>query len=713
VRVEPVGGDLAALAAACGVATCYSDYRDRPVQVGAEPVRLALAAMGVAAGDAQAVRSCMESLRAEAARQLLAPTVVVRAGTTGTVALCAGSGLAEAALQLEDGAVLELPARDPDRLALPADLPIGYHQLRVTTGSIEASALVVAAPARCPQPLSGRRGWGWMAQLYQTRSRQSWGMGDYADLATLASWSGGLGAAMLLVNPLHAATPVLPQTNSPYYPSSRRYRSPLYLRPEIILEHDALPAAAKAAVIRFAAQARAASGALIDRGAVFVAKTAALELLATAPRSPEREAAFAAWRREQGQGVVDFATFCALAERHGVPWQRWPAALRHPRGRAVARARTQLAARVEFHVWLQWLCDIQLAEAAAAARDGGMAVGVVGDLAVGVDPGGADAWALQDDLATAMTVGAPPDSFNQRGQDWRLPPLLPGRLAATGYAPFRDLLRSVLRHAGGVRVDHVMGLWRLWWVPEGNPASDGTYVRYPAKELLAVLAVEAHRAGGLVIGEDLGTVEPGVRETLAEQGILSSRVMYFEHVDGDPEQPFLPAADYPSLALTSITTHDLPTAAGWWADEDVRVQTELDLYGAGTTPEVEAARKADERARMRALLVAEGLVEPDATDAELVAAMHAFLARTPSMLVAGGLGDALGDRRQPNMPGTTDEYPNWRLPLARWRDGVPQPVDLEDILADASVLATASALNTRGVRPAPAPSGRQPSAFIT
>lgn len=561
--------------------------------------------------------------------------------------------------------------------------------------TVEASAHVVSAPARCPQPLGQRYGWGWMTQLYQARSRRSWGMGDYADLATLVSWSGSLGAAMLAVNPLHAAAPILPQTDSPYYPSSRRCRSPLYLRPEILPEHDALPAAAKAEVARLAAQARAASGTRIDRDAVFIAKMVALELLAAAPCSPARAAAFAAWRRGQGQGLVDFTTFCALAERHGVPWQRWPAALHHPRGLAVARARTQLSARVEFHAWLQWLCDTQLAEATAAARSGGMAVGVVHDLAVGVDPGGADAWALQDDLAPAMTVGAPPDSFNQRGQDWRLPPLLPGRLAATGYAPFRDMLGAVLRHAGGVRVDHVMGLWRLWWVPEGHPASEGTYVRYPADELLAVLAVEAHRAGAMVIGEDLGTVEPGVRETLAGQGILSSRVMYFEHVDGDPEQPFLPAADYPWLALTSITTHDLPTAAGWWADTDVRVQTDLGLYGAATTPTAEAARKAGERARMRALLVAEGLVGTDATDAELVAAMHAFLARTPSMLVASGLGDALGDRRQPNMPGTTDEYPNWRLPLARWRDGAPQPVDLEDILADPAILAVANTMSTR------------------
>lgn len=697
MTTEPVDDDLATLAAACGVTTSYYNYRNRPVDTGAEPVRLALAAMGVAADEPAAVRGSLERLRSRAAERLLAPSVVMRTGTAATVAVRAGTGVVEAAVHTEDGSVRRLPGGEPDRVVLPADLPTGYHRLAVAAGSAEASALLVTAPARCPQPLGERRGWGWMAQLYQARSNKSWGMGDYGDLATLAAWSGGLGAAMLLVNPLHAAAPVLPQTDSPYYPSSRRYRSPLYLRLEALPEHDALSVAARAEVARLATQARSASDkATIDRDAVFVAKAAALELLASVPRSADRDAAFAAWRREQGQGVVDFGTFCALAERHGTPWQQWPAALRHPRGPAVAQVRRQLAARVEFHVWLQWLCDTQLAQADAAAHASGMAVGVVHDLAVGVDPGGADAWALQDDLATAMTVGAPPDSFNQQGQDWRLPPLLPGRLAPTGYAPFRDMLRSVLRHAGGVRVDHIMGLWRLWWVPEGRPASDGTYVRYPAEELLAVLALEAHRAAALVIGEDLGTVEEGVRETLAEQAILSSRVLYFEHVDDDAGQPLLPAADYAPLALTTITTHDLPTAAGWWADEDVRVQTELGLYGAATTPSAEAARKAGERAQMRALLVGEGLVGPDATDDELVAAMHAFLARTPSVLVATGLGDALGDRRQPNLPGTTDEYPNWRLQLARWRDGAPEPIDLEDILDDPRVLAVAKALNSRG-----------------
>ncbi len=688
--------DLRALAERCGVATSYDDFLSRRVEVDATPVRLALQAMGVAAAGPSAVRESLARLRAEEAERIVAPSVVVRADRGGDVALRAGSAGAEAALTLEGGEVVELRA-GPRSLRLPAGLATGYHRLHVSVRGAGAEAAVVVAPARCPLPLT-EPAWGWMVQLYQARSRASWGMGDYGDLATLGSWAGGLGAAMLLVNPLHAPSPVLPQVDSPYFPASRRFRSPLYLRITDVEEVAGLDADRRERVLALAAQARDANaGDRIHRDAVFRAKAEALELLAAVPRSRARQAAFDAWRRAEGRGAEDFGVYCALAERHGTPWQDWPERLRHPAAPAVTAARGELAGRVEFHAWWPWLSDTQLAEAQRRAPDAGMSVGVIHDLAVGVDPGGADAWALQEDLAT--TVGAPPDGFNQRGQDWGLPPLLPRRLPATAYAPFRDMLRSVLRAAGGIRIDHVMGLWRLWWVPEGRPASEGTYVRYPADELLGVLALEAERAGAMVVGEDLGTVEEGVRETLADRGVLSSRVLYFEHVDDDPDQPLLPAADYPRLALTSVTTHDLPTAAGWWADEDVKTQTELGLYGSATTPEAQAERKAAERAEMLALLRREGLVPSGPatpTGEQLVAAMHAFLARTPSLLVATGLGDALGDRRQPNMPGTVDEYPNWRLPLARWDDG-PVPLHLEDVIDDPRVRQVAALLGERAL----------------
>ena len=689
---EDVSPVLFQLADAVGVATRYEDYLQRPVEVGADAVRFALHAMGIAAEDDVQASASLTAITQQRQARLLPPTVVARAGTSTALQLAPST--TAVGVTLESGETIDL-APAAGAWSLPGDLPLGYHQLAAEVAGDTATVHLIITPGRCPLPLE-RPGYGWMAQLYAARSRRSWGMGDLGDLATLASWSGNLAADMILVNPLHAAAPVLPQINSPYSPTSRRYRNPLYLRIEDIPEIAALDDAERRRLTDLAAHARTASGAdRIDRDAVFRAKTEALELLFSAPRSSEREQAYRRWCAAEGQGLVDFTTFCALAERHGMPWQQWPASLRHPEAPAVADARAQLLDRVEYHAWVQWLCLTQLETAQRAATDSGMAVGIIHDLAVGVDPGGADAWALQDDLAQGVSVGAPPDGFNQRGQDWALPPLLPGRLGDTGYAPFRHMIRSVLQHAGGIRIDHVMGLWRLWWVPQNRSAADGTYVRYPAQDLLGVLALEAHRAGAMVVGEDLGTVESGVREMMAEHRILSSRVLYFERVDDDPAQAMLPSQDYPQLAFTSITTHDLPTAAGWWTDTEIGVQTELGLFGEATTPEAESKRKAGERADMLDLLRSEGLVGEDPNTDELVLAMHRFLARTPSLLVATGLGDAVGDRRQPNMPGTTDQYPNWRLPLARCRAGEPVPIDLEDLMADANVRATAAALAER------------------
>lgn len=683
---EPISPDLANLADAMGVATSYEDYLKRPVAVGAEAVRLALSAMGLDVSTPDAVAAALRGVIETRRQRALPASIVVRAGEQRHITVSAP----DVRLTTESGDEQGLTAGGGE-VELPPSLPLGYHRL-ATEGGV--SHLIVT-PRQCPLPLT-RPGFGWMAQLYAVRSDQSWGMGDCHDLAELARFSGGLGAAMILVNPMHASAPVLPQEASPYSPTSRRYRNPLYLRIEDLPEYDRLPSADRDAVAELARRARNAEDRdRIDRDLAFAAKMEALDLLFAIPRSDVDDHAFRAWCESEGAGLTDFATFCVLAEQHGAGWHSWPSELQHPAAPAVARARTDAARRVEFHMWLQWLTNRQLAAAQQSATDAGMAVGIVHDLAVGVDPGGADAWALQDDLATGMTVGAPPDGFNQRGQDWGLPPLLPQRLADTGFQPFRDMLRSVLQHAGGIRIDHVMGLWRLWWVPQGRSAAHGTYVSYPARDLLGVLALEAHRAGAMVVGEDLGTVQAGVRDALAEHRILSSRVLYFERIDDDPEEPMLPADQYPELALTSVTTHDLPTASGWWADAEIAVQTELGLFGENTTPQQQRDRKAAERRDMLDLLQSEGLVGEDPTDDELAVAMHAFLARTPSLLVATGLGDAIGDRRQPNMPGTVDEYPNWRLPLARWTPDGPQPVDLAEFCADERVRRIARLLAQR------------------
>ncbi|HEV2891034.1 MAG TPA: 4-alpha-glucanotransferase [Frankiaceae bacterium] len=553
------------------------------------------------------------------------------------------------------------PKEVPDRTlrlvldALEADGPPSREEgpLRVVReGSPEAEGKEVGeydgllvAPRRCPTP---PRSWGWMVQLYAARSRCSWGMGDLGDLARLARWSAGQGAGFVLVNPLHADSPGLPQEPSPYFPASRRWRNPLYLAIEDLPEVGLLDADARGEVLRLGAEARALNDSeLVDRDAVYERKTRALALLHEAPARP----AFERWRREQGQSLEDFATWCALAERNpGMPYQEW------------SDSEAARPERVTFHAWLQWLCAEQLAEAQRCAREAGMPVGLIHDLAVGCDPGGADAWAQRDVIAHGMTIGAPPDSFNRKGQDWRLPPWRPDRLREVGYEPFRDLVRGVLTDAGGIRVDHAMGLFRLFWVPDGLSPAEGAYVRYDSDALLGILAYECHRAGAIAVAEDLGTVEEGVPETLRDNGVLGSAVLWFE--EGGP-------ATYPENAFASVTTHDLPTARGVWDDDE---------------------RAAEQETVLR-LLRAEGLVGEDPTRDELVVAMHAFVARTPSLLAAVALGDALGDPRQPNMPGTKDEYPNWRIPL---------PVPLDVVGDDERLRAVVAAVSEERARQVPA-----------
>jgi 4-alpha-glucanotransferase len=357
-----------------------------------------------------------------------------------------------------------------------------------------------------------------------------------------------------------------------------------------------------------------------------------------------------------GASLRDFAIFSALAERHGCGFRRWPAEHRRPAAPGVAvfaRARPE---RVRFHQWLQWRLDAQLARASAE-------LAVMQDLPIGVDPDGADAWAWQDTLASAASLGAPPDRYVRRGQDWGLPPFIPHRLRGLGYQPFVETIRAALRHAGGLRIDHVMGLFRLFWIPAGSTPADGGYVRYPADDLLAIVALESHRAGAFVVGEDLGTVEAGVRERLAEQGVLSYRVMWFE--EG-------PTAKYPELAMAAITTHDLPTVAGLWTGVDLAEQQAL-----GLEPNVAALDA------VRGRLGAATGATPASPLETVIEAAHRVLASAPSRLVTATLDDALAVVERPNLPGTTDERPNWSLAL---------PAPLETLEATPLALRIASAL---------------------
>ncbi len=550
-----------------------------------------------------------------------------------------------------------------DELGAPAD------------GPVRAAAPVTAQEtAAAPRPAG--RSWGLAVQLYSVRSRDSWGHGDLRDLAELASLSGrDLGAGFVVVNPLHAAEPAPPVSPSPYLPMTRRYVSPLYLRVEDVPEYAMLGAPQRARIGRLAAplRARNTSSELIDRDAVWAAKSAALGMIYQIARGRDRQADFDRYRRREAAALQDWATWCALAEVHGADYRKWPGHLTHPRSAAVARERDRLRPRVDFHAWLQWLLDGQLADARRAALAAGMPVGLVSDLAVGSHPGGADSWAHQEVLATAMSTGAPPDEFNQLGQDWTQPPWHPGRLAAQGYRPLRELMDASLAPAGGLRVDHVMGLFRLWWIPAGMTPDRGAYVRYDRHATVGALTGAARRAGSIVIGEDLGTVERGVRPFLAGHGVLGTSMLWFERMaDGLPR----PAARWRRDCLATVGTHDMPPAASFLTGDHVGLRARLGLLT--RPPDAERRDAAAVVSAWHAMLVRMDLLPAGAQpgSAAMTAALYGFLARTPARLIGVSLADAAGDRQPQNMPGTSDEYPNWRIPLT---DGAGRPVLLEDL----------------------------------
>jgi 4-alpha-glucanotransferase len=549
------------------------------------------------------------------------------------------------------------------------------------------SAGGVAAVAPVPQ----RRAWGFTVQLYSLRSRDSWGHGDLRDLVDLAMWSArDLGADFVLINPLHAAEPLPPVSPSPYLPMSRRWVSPLYLRIEDIPEFASLDASERARVTALGAPLRAASGtaALIDRDAVWMAKRAALEAIRRVPLSSQRQASLDEFRLRSGQALDDWATWCAIAEAHGPDYRTWPPHLQEPRSAEVAVLRGDLAVRAEFHVWVQWLVAGQVAAAQEAARAAGMTIGIVHDLAVGAHPGGADAWAGQDVFVRGFSVGAPPDEFNQRGQDWTLPPWHPGHLAARYYRPLAELIGPAARAGGGLRMDHVMGLTRLWWIPAGMSPAQGAYVRYDADATLGVLAASAFAAPAIAIGEDLGTVEPWLHDALTARGVLGTSMLWFERgQDGMP----LPPAQWRRNCLATVSTHDIPPATAFLTGAQV---TERAALGLLSRPEAEERAEADKALEAwLGALAREGLLAPGTRpDADtFTVALYAYLARTPALLIGVNLAEAAGERRSQNMPGTTTEYPNWRLPLCG-PDG--SPVLLEDLPSSDRIRAAARAASS-------------------
>ncbi len=576
---------------------------------------------------------------------------------------------------------------------------------------VASRAAEEAARAYQPPPFDdGARAWLLSTQLYAVRSRWNWGMGDFGDLGRLLEAAARLGAAGVGVNPLHALFPDEPERASPYSPSSRLFLNPLYLDPRAIEDAMHCPAAdAMMAAPEFRARIAAARDArLVDYAAVAAVKWPLLERLhdrfaagVEAGTETRRAAEFAAYRRREGAALDAFAVFEVLREelaRRDAAfkyWRHWPAEYRRPDSPAVAAFAARHRARVERRVYLQWQADRQLAACADQARASGLPIGLYVDLAVGVDGGGADAWLLQDALVPGFSMGAPPDPWARLGQDWGFPPFNPLSVAAGDDPVFARMLRASMRHAGALRIDHVLGLMRGFWVPHGGTPADGAYVRYPFAALLGLLAAESRRRRCMVIGEDLGTLPEGLRPALRAANVHSSPLLYFEQEDGR----FRPPAAYPVEAAAAVTNHDLPTLAGWWSGGDIALRAAVEAR----RPERRALdERLAERARLVEALGAEGLqVERDEVP---TVAVHRFLARTPCRLAVVQLDDAIGEQEQTNLPGTDRERPNWRRKLG---------LDLQAAVADRRLIGIAAAMAAErrtmpGPRPA-APRRRRPA----
>jgi 4-alpha-glucanotransferase len=545
---------------------------------------------------------------------------------------------------------------------------------------------LAVAPETCHlcdalQPHS--RSWGLTVQLYGLRRDGDWGIGDFTGLAQLGAGAGERGAATVGINPLHALFAAEPRHYSPYSPSSRIWLDYRYIDVTQVPGYGAGGSPEPAALIA----ARQAE--LVDYPAVAALKRPVLEEAFRRFHAPGQAGAalaqeFEAFRRDGGAALAAFATFEALQERFaasgGPPsWHNWPPALRDCGSPEVAAFARERAERVAFFQFLQWLADRQLAAAAAAGQVHGLAIGLYRDLAVGVSPTGAEAWAAPGLVVPDAAIGAPPDALSRAGQDWGLAPINPLALQRQGYAPLIAALRANMRHAGLLRIDHVMSLQRLYWVPSGCPATAGAYVTYPFRELLRLLALESRRQGCAVIGEDLGTVPEGFRETMQRAQVLSYRVLMFERRD---DGSFVPPGEYAPLAAASAATHDLATLKGFWLGNDIAWRRRLNLYPDAAAEATEAAERERDRHLLLEALAREGLLAPErfgeflpaggepAYGSDLGDAILAYLARSRARLALVQLEDVVGETEQANLPGTTDAHPNWRRRLPQRLDAL-------------------------------------------
>lgn len=686
---------LAALARARGIETEWWDWQGRKRLVSPDTLRALLTALGTDPSRPDEVRAAHPAswslpplLTAEAGevRRLAVPT-----DADGTVSWrivldsgeCA-AGVAEVTREAEKRSIA---------IALPTAIGEGVIEL---SGAVRAATRIAVCPRACfLGPLERERLWGLAVQVYGLRAAQDGGLGHYGALAEAARAAARAGADALMLSPTHALFAADPAHVSPYAPSSRAQADGRLVDP------GALPEVARLADLIAAtglAEELAAleSLPLVDYARAVPARLSLLRALfarfATAcPAGSPLADEFAAFVRAGGESLRRHAVFEALhAARYGIEpaqwdWRTWPAPLRDPAHPEVERFARENDFEVSFHLFLQWLAERGLAAAQRAAQRAGMRIGLIADLAVGQHPGGSRAWARAGALLEGVGIGAPPDALNHLGQGWGLTTFAPTALVKAGFAPFREELRAAMRHAGGIRLDHVMGLSRIWCIPDGARPDEGAYLRFPKRDLLNLLALESVRAGAIVIGEDLGTVEAGLREELARRGVLGLRVLFFQR---DRTGAFLPPDRYDARAIAMTTTHDLATLAGWWRGIDIDLRAPLGLLGEELGEATARTARQIERAALWHVLQAHASAagDPPAPDGELTRlgiAAARFLGRTPSALALLPIEDAILSPDQVNLPGTVAEHPNWRRRL---------PAPLGDLLARDPPASTLGAL---------------------
>jgi 4-alpha-glucanotransferase len=681
---------LRRLADRMGIVESYLDQSGGEVRHTSDLTRQRLlAAMGIDASTEKRSGKALRRLQLEAQRQWIDPVRVVRQRrrslsrvSVRVPALPAETIQWTLKLRTEEGietwwsGQIDGGASRKAVLSLPVVPPLGYHDLTVTfEGAGEhhrATQRLIVVPTQCTPPearLHGRRGFGLTTNLYTVRSDTNWGAGDIGDMKTIAEWVGQHDGAFVGMNPLHALRNEGYDV-SPYSPITRLFRNPLYLRVQDIPEfrydtrvHDLV------ASLEFQQELTALRAAsMLDYGRVMALRAPALESLHRTfveremSRDTPRARAYLAYVKGEDPQLTGFATYMAIAECEGPDARLWPEELRRADSAAVADMREELAERVDYHRWLQFELDRQLGYAQADAVQAGLALGMYQDLAVGSAASGSDVWANPELFLQGATVGAPPDMYSDEGQNWGLPAINPHVLRATGYDYWVRLLRAGFRHTGALRIDHALGLFRMFWVPLGHSAREGAYVRSFSEELFGILALESVRHNALVVGEDLGTVPPHVPAVLAKWGVLSSKVQVFER-DFHTGR-FRTTGEYPRMALATVNTHDLPPLVGWAEARDIMLRSEVgDLSDGGVAAAMRASRKTDLDALIASLIEA-GLLPYDAhqhlTSDALIAAVHAFIRRTPSALVGLSLDDLAHEAMPVNIPGVwQDRYPSW------------------------------------------------------